>query len=664
MGDKRGFEIRGVAACEKCKAPEDLPEKCDHGFDPVITETKDGCSCVTGYKCCPDKCATPKDTCEKGKFFPQEINDCCNCQKIECRPCPIVITTPGEDNSTHTHFQCPNECDTPTPTTDKRGCPTFECKRRVKTYPDVTCKSKCQVKKTRTDECGFHENYCECQKPPQCTPKKPEPKDECHRVEQVNFPGVFGCKENTTTCVQCHYWKQVPAKIVNEDKECSKCQLPKMEEKKCGGYKTKCECRQIANCHPTAPQEPPCHKAVKIFSETTFQCEGEQNKCVPCYHWNMVLDEKVNETKNCDSDCMYKRPLALECGAGEECVCNGRSKEGCQPDKPPKMRCFSAKKVLIQNQFMCTADKTKCTQCWKWVQEKDVCPVVVNKKCSTCERESIKYDYCGCEKRSCVGIVYNNCKPARPAANKCYNDPVEVPSSHESASATGCIKCHNWNHTRRIVPNSDSCTLRHLPDKCFSSYTKKGECGSTVTTCQENAVPCSDVYSGESKKCPLGHKHVTLKSECGQPRSACVDCSTIVTSEDKEEYADECYTTNKITIHGQCEYSVKKKNPCPEGTLKAEECPEKGMKRKLFHDKCGCPKLICTGCALSRGPIDVQILLDSSGSVDASTWDKLMNEMKEHFIDSLMTHPDSRMAIARFGTESEALTYDNKHKIC
>ena len=59
---------------------------------------------------------------------------------------------------------------------------------------------------------------------------------------------------------------------------------------------------------------------------------------------------------------------------------------------------------------------------------------------------------------------------------------------------------------------------------------------------------------------------------------------------------------------------------------------------------------------MSRGPIDVQILLDSSGSIDASTWDKLMNEMKEHFIDSLMTHPDSRMAIARFGTDSEALT--------
>ena len=81
-------------------------------------------------------------------------------------------------------------------------------------------------------------------------------------------------------------------------------------------------------------------------------------------------------------------------------------------------------------------------------------------------------------------------------------------------------------------------------------------------------------------------------------------------------------------------------------------------------DSCHTISHLYQGCALSRGPIDVQILLDSSGSIDASTWDKLMNEMKEHFIDSLMTHPDSRMAIARFGTESEALTYDNKHKIC
>ena len=64
-----------------------------------------------------------------------------------------------------------------------------------------------------------------------------------------------------------------------------------------------------------------------------------------------------------------------------------------------------------------------------------------------------------------------------------------------------------------------------------------------------------------------------------------------------------CFTHYLIFLSSN---NRKKKNPCPEGTLKAEECPEKGMKRKLFHDKCGCPKLICTG--LNYIKIDLIIL--------------------------------------------------------
>jgi len=63
---------------------------------------------------------------------------------------------------------------------------------------------------------------------------------------------------------------------------------------------------------------------------------------------------------------------------------------------------------------------------------------------------------------------------------------------------------------------------------------------------------------------------------------------------------------------------------------------------------------------LARGPLDVQIILDASGSVGKENWKKLLNEMKENFIDGLMSHKESRMAIARFGTTHDVITHLKK----
>jgi len=642
--DRRGFEINGVESCEKCPPPGQVPKSCKHGFDPVFQELSGNCSCVTGYKCCGDKCQPLKNDCEKGTHFPQLIRDCCNCQKYVCRPCPVVDR------------KCLNPCDEPVDTKDERGCPSFECVRKPDpTYPIEDCNKTCQVEKTVTDKCGFHKTVCECQKPPQCTPEKPKAKD-CHRIEKVNFEGAFGCAEDEKSCVQCYYWIQVPDEIKNKPKNCSECQLPELVRGKCGGYTTECRCRDIPNCHPPVPPKhrvPRCHTPKKVFSETTFKCNGTGPVCVPCYHWDMVPDGKDNNTVNCDTRCMYKRPKALECGAGEECVCNGRTSEDCQPNAPDPMKCYTWVKNFQKNQFMCNGGdvEKECLECWKWGWKKDPCPAPDNKTCSDCEQEVIRVDECGCRKRSCEGVVLKDCKPKKPPVDKCHNDPVRYPTGEISASENGCINCHRWNVTRKHVPDTNKCHLEHLPKKCRSDFTEKGECGSTVTSCRRNVLPCANIYD----ECPVGHKLVELKTECGGARSACVDCGAIVEDDAKQEYPNKCYTIDKITIMGQCVHQIKKKKQCKEESLHGCECPRRGMKKKLFHDKCGCPKLICVGCSIERGAIDVQVLLDSSYSIKAENWDLLMNEMKEHFIDSLMTHKDSRMAIARFGTDSEEL---------
>ena len=122
--DRRGFEINGVESCEKCPPPGQVPKSCKHGFDPVFQELSGNCSCVTGYKCCGDKCPPLKNDCEKGTHFPQLIRDCYNCQKYVCRPCPVVDR------------KCLNPCDEPVDTKDERGCPSFECVRKPDpTYP-------------------------------------------------------------------------------------------------------------------------------------------------------------------------------------------------------------------------------------------------------------------------------------------------------------------------------------------------------------------------------------------------------------------------------------------------------------------------------------------------------------------------------------------------
>ena len=86
----------------------------------------------------------------------------------------------------------------------------------------------------------------------------------------------------------------------------------------------------------------------------------------------------------------------------------------------------------------------------------------------------------------------------------------------------------------------------------YAFKTTTGECGSTVTSCRRNVLPCANIYD----ECPVGHKLVELKTECGGARSACVDRGAIVEDDAKQEYPNKCYTIDKITIMGQCVHQM------------------------------------------------------------------------------------------------------------
>ena len=67
-----------------------------------------------------------------------------------------------------------------------------------------------------------------------------------------------------------------------------------------------------------------------------------------------------------------------------------------------------------------------------------------------------------------------------------------------------------------------------------------------------------------------------------------------------------------------------------------------------------CSGRIQSGCP-STQEVDVQLLLDSSGSMGENSWTSLMEIIKIDFIDPIFNNVKSRLAIARYGTKTEVL---------
>ena len=145
------------------------------------------------------------------------------------------------------------------------------------------------------------------------------------------------------------------------------------------------------------------------------------------------------------------------------------------------------------------------------------------------------------------------------------------------------------------------------------------------------------------------------------------------------------------------------KKPCPSSErLMVTPCPIVGQKRRTFRDDCDCPALLCSGnqmrsyvshfysywgiqianknwqyhtqyesgslssrasstllpigCPATK-KVDIQLILDSSGSIQKTPWTALIEFLKNDFIDAIFVNPDSRLAITKYGTRSEVLQW-------
>jgi hypothetical protein len=242
---------------------------------------------------------------------------------------------------------------------------------------------------------------------------------------------------------------------------------------------------------------------------------------------------------------------------------------------------------------------------------------------------------------------------------ECYTDPVEEYRdgvfSYDS-NRDVCDRCYQWKYEHKKFPAVDTCVLRTLPAKCFTDYTEAGKCGTLVTECRRNHLKSAELYSDENE-CPNKHKKVSLKSTCGDPRDACVDCEAEDFAERRwsDTYDNDCYDIKDLRVMGTCTVPIKKKKKCQyEGKLTTTECQIKGQKRRIFYDKCGCPSLVCAGCPEDVA-VDLQLILDSSGSITESGWTSLIEFLKIGFVDSIFGNTNSRLAVAKYGTETKII---------
>ena len=68
----------------------------------------------------------------------------------------------------------------------------------------------------------------------------------------------------------------------------------------------------------------------------------------------------------------------------------------------------------------------------------------------------------------------------------------------------------------------------------------------------------------------------------------------------------------------------------------------------------GCPnKDPNEGCLNKK--IDLQLLIDSSGSIIRSDWNQFIQFLKTNFIDSIFSNQESRLAIAKYGYDTKVL---------
>lgn len=657
--NKRELEKRGKASCkiQYCDHLKEIPT-CDKAMIPhfkdVVLVDDTVCTCLKAYTCCPSICPSLNETrkeCDNtAGFQKQEVfEDCCTCTRFHCIACP--------------EFKKRDDCplctveQTRWPTNDHE-CPESSCVRLPPTpQTPPTCNEDCQRLATITNECGYHHKECKCLEPPFCNPEEPE-KIECHTWTKVQDKYMFKCKSDNQTCEPCHTWKAVADDITKEKNQCDlRCENKKVDMLTCGSYKQTCECKNPENCMPEKPAEIKCHDLIKVSSETTFKCKtlssnnNDEDKCEPCYHYEYQAKVKTTaEPPQCNSKCQIEVMNNTGCGIHEvKCICNGRDKTICQPSEPSNANsCYTAQKEFIKDSYMCGTEENTCEMCWQWTWKAPNCTerheVSVVKCDNKCKNNVLKLDECGCQYFECdPHPPLADCWPGKPQLSECFTPPEKVTREVYSVENGVCVPCYKYKWEKKPTEDVLCENTQKLPATCFVKWNEKGSCGETIEQCTIKDEECVKSFV----QCPVGLQKVTGFSACKQSRDVCIDCTELQLPQPLDDEAS-CFETYSENILG-CAVNRYRKKACQISQLSLAKCPD-GRERKMYVDDCDCPETRCTACS-KRQSLDVQLIVDASGSVTNTNFGKVRNALAKDFLPNLLVDGSkSRVALTLYGS--------------
>ena len=224
-----------------------------------------------------------------------------------------------------------------------------------------------------------------------------------------------------------------------------------------------------------------------------------------------------------------------------------------------------------------------------------------------------------------------------------------------------CSKGLFWDYQSKICGPVKNC--RPVPGQCLPTTT------TTTSTPTTSPIPTTTTTSiPTTTTTTAGNQHGCIDCDI-TPLQRCICAETLKSSGTKSAYLCDPHFDDRFLV---CTPGAVVCQPCAEGTKWNADSKACARERKCLPIPRQCaPTTIAEvitppspppattaplpyeGCLHKK--IDLQLLIDSSGSVVLSDWNHFIQFLKPNFINSIFSNPESRLAIAKYGLRTTVL---------
>jgi len=403
----------------------DLSATCEGNKWAPNYESKDGCECLTEYKCCSDSCdPVSEEQCwedgKKGYYYGMKAKDCCDCPVIKCQPC--IKPAPKEEvcgKKPKYPLKC-YEYIAEATMDNVTACFEASCSYNPPDPPkDENCDADCMSTDTKSTECGADYKVC----------KKNRGKSECPNSDKnkakqkiLSETGLGGhCFEEPDKVVdplggkyadpvgdagKCGREENIdyPGNDIpmgNVDRQRIRgCQKLCHSLPNCAGFTFDKQARYNRNCYPKTKMAN--RKALNGAVSGICELGGDDMECKPCKKW---IFEKKNCTKMNEQARMEDCHMAGTDELDKKCFTKTITPDSC---KCEHATCQRKDDVDEQNKFepddKCPKNHKKVTGVTICMKARDLCvqcPAVIEPTCGLGSFASDDTDCNGCPIKRC-----------------------------------------------------------------------------------------------------------------------------------------------------------------------------------------------------------------------------------------------------------------------